>query len=68
MKKPVVFEKHDFVESCTMPMQIRGYVVDYAYVDGFQCVAIADDKLMNDGDWYFASHLRKGYERKQVYQ
>lgn len=67
-KKSPVFEKHDFVESITRPMDICGYVVDYAFVDGFQCVALADDKLMTDGEWTFTSGLRKVIEHKQVYQ
>lgn len=61
------FEKGAFVESCTQPFEIYGYVVDYAYVSGFQCVALADkpDVTVSD-NWVFANGLRKAYERKVV--
>lgn len=65
-KTNTTFEKGTYVESCTQPLDIFGYVVDYACVNGFQCVALADDKNMNEGEWVFANGLRKAYERKQV--
>ena len=64
-----VFEKGAYVESCTQPLDIYGYVVDYAYVSGFQCVALSDkpDDKVSD-NWVFSNGLRKAYERKQVLQ
>lgn len=66
--KNTVFEKGAYVESCTQPLDIYGYVVDYAFVSGFQCVALADDKKANDGMWVFANELRRALERNQVLQ
>lgn len=68
MKNNNVFTKGTYVESITRPMDIYGYVVDYAFVNGFQCVALADDPAMNDGEWVFSSGLRKAYDRKRVLQ
>lgn len=58
-KSTKTFEKGDYVASVTQPYMLCGYVVDYAYIDGWQCVALSHDPLMNDGHWTFTLGLQK---------